>query len=342
MQRDEHTASAVSEQELPTDWKRSSVVLKKQSRDKEMAFFVPVVLSACFCILPFSLYFVGEDFDPTVEPSSSTWLLTFWWDDIGKLLRGNPELISVILCLVFVLSRPSVLRSLINHSPDCRRLLKYLVIPIFTLGYWLALLLGLVRIVEGSGMILWPCLFTLALMYHCTTVSLRLLFYLETEDTCTFVIFFLGLMRFIYLTYLQLFTPLTGNMKQFLVVEVMSMATFSYYSWFLTAPTTRVVSRMCLCTGWTLSICFLYECHCTMAIENREERDRACQNACWYSVWMDVGGKLFTYCCVVSGTKTHLPQWVALLEFAATLIEAIQKWAHAWDVHAREVLEVQG
>ena len=333
MQRDDQTASAVSEQ-LPTDWKCSSVVLdkssSKQSRDKKMTFFVSVFLCMCFCILP--LYFVRDDLDPIVGPSSSTWL-TFWRHDIGKLLRG---IAAYIWYLFFVLSGPSVLSSLLNRLPDCGGLLKYLVIPVFSLGYWLALLLGLVRILEGSETMLWPCLFTLTLMYHCTSVSFRLLFYLETEDSCTFVIFFLGLMRFMYLTYLKLFTPLTDNMKPFLVVEVLSMATFSYYSWLLTAPTAKVLSRTCLCTGWALSIYFLYDCHCAMAIENRDERDRACQNACWYSICMDVGGKLLTY-CAACGAKRYLSHWVALLEFGTTLMEAIQRWAQAWGAHAHEV-----
>ena len=344
MQRDDQTASAVSEQELPTDWKRSSVVLdkssSKQSRDKHdkndkndknTMFFVSVVLSLFFCMLPW--YFLRDDLDLIVKPSSP-WLT--WWHDIGKLLRG---IAAYIWYLVFVLSGPPVLSSLLNQLPDCRGLLKYLVIPVFSLGYCLALLLGLVRIVEDSGTMLGACLFTLTLMYHCTTVSFRLLFYLEAEDSCTFVIFFLGLMRFMYLTYLKLFTPLTDNMKPFLVVEVLSMATFSYYSWLLTAPTAQVLSRLCLCTGWILSISFLYDCHCAMAIENREKRDRACQNACWYSVCMDVGGKLLTY-CAACGAKRHLSHWVALLEFGTTPMEAIQRWAQAWGAH--EALEVQG
>eukprot|EP00438_Fugacium_kawagutii_P030977 Skav203553 [mRNA] locus=scaffold3576:71617:78927:+ [translate_table: standard] len=94
------------------------------------------------------------------------------------------------------------------------------------------------------------------------------------------------------------------------------------------------VARVCLCTGWILSLCFL-KVFC-WPVETKEEQDKIFQRACKISVAMDVGGKFCTYLCAAFAVEEAVPKWLGLLEFATTLAEAMQKYAHAARAHARE------
>eukprot|EP00435_Cladocopium_sp_Y103_P033851 s90_g8.t1 len=369
--QNEHTAPAVSEQELPSDQECSRIGLDRISlkRSKVMTFFVSAVLSMCLSITPWFLFeklFTADGkhvFELVFPLSLSAWLWTLWWDDSETLLKGIPALVSWTLAA----NSSDILQKVLNPDPGIRISLcdcdfdnsslcaledSMSKLDVATtkllslLGYWLALLVGLVRIFEGSATTPWTCLFTWTVFYACGSL---LLF---TTNQCSdrkliqhsiIIIFFVGGIWFssqaacsIYVKLLKLWKPLTDNMKQFVVVDVVSMITFSYYSWLLIPPIAQVVSRVCLCIGWTLSIYFVYDFHCAMAIENREEHDKAFQRACKMSVWLDVGGKIFTYACVVCGAKPHLPPWVAFLELVTTLIEAMQKYSHASRAHARE------
>ena len=366
VQGDEHTRPAVSEQELPSDQESSSIGFDKISpnRSKQMTWFVAVLLSMSLCTTVFSptLTACKYLFLGLFLQSLDAWLWTLWWCDSKTLLKGIPAFVFWTL-VAYTSDASDIIQKVLNSDNTIQKGMDFCLsvddgFPIVSvsfllsfIGYWLALFVGLVRILEDSATTLWTCLFTL------TVVFARAMFLSLVDDYSDFtdreirefiqrqtmiitIIFFVGGICFISKAAMPLYDkylkPLTDNMKKFVVVDVVSMITFSYYSWLLTAPIAQVVSRVCLCIGWTLSIYFLYDFQRTMAIENQDERDKAFQRACKISVRIDVCGKLFTYACAVCGAKPHLPPWVAFLEFVTTLIEGMEKHSHASRAHARE------
>ena len=369
VQGDEHTRPAVSDQELPSDQESSSIGFDKISpnRSKQMTCFVAVLLSMSLCTTVFSgsptLTACKNLFLGLFLQSLVAWLWTLWWCDSKTLLKGIPAFVFWML-VAYTSDASDIIQKVLNPDNTIQKGMDFCLsvddgFPIVAvsfllsfIGYWLALFVGLVRILEDSATTLWTCLFTLTVVFACA-----MFLSLWTDFSSSFsnreireqirswtmiitITFFVGGICFISkaacLLYDKHLKPLTDNMKQFVVVDVVSMITFSYHSWLLTAPIAQVVSRVCLCIGWTLSIYFLYDFQRTMAIENQDERDKAFQSACMNSVFIDVGGKFFTYACAVCGAKPHLPRWLVLLEFVTTLIEAMQKYSHASRAHARE------
>ena len=364
VQGDEHTASAVSEQELPSDQESSSIGFDKISpnRSKQMTWFVAVLLSMSLCTTAFS----GSPTSCTplffglFLQSLGAWLWTLWWCDSKTLLKGIPAFVFWTL-VAYTSDASDIIQKVLNPDYTIQKGMDFclsvddgLIFAVSNLLSFIWLALFLVRSLEDSATNLWTCLFTLTVVFACAMfLSLvddysdfadrEIREFIQRRTMIITIIFFVGGICFIskaawftmqlYDKYLK---PLTDNMKKFVVVDVVSMITFSYYSWLLTAPIAQVVSRVCLCIGWTLSIYFLYDFQRTTAIENQDERDKAFQRACMNSVFIDVGGKFFTYACAVCGAKPYLPRWLVLLEFVTTLIEAMQKYSHASRAHGRE------
>ena len=348
----------MSQMELPSEGESSNRVLEEFSaKAKNVDFFAPMVLSLCLCLATSfslirgpqldSLYIGDVQIAAVVQGVCfSPWLVALSWDGIERPLMAIPAFLSCSLLVAFV-----IWVLLPNHD-ECGRHCRF-VFWSAPMMYWLALFLGLVNIWRASRMTLRTCLLLLTVAYA-ACANPCLMFNrpgsgswpqaAQTIATATelvpFCISWVGVVRWLsqmtYSFYLNLWKSLTVNMKVFLFVDLLSMVTFSIYSWLLTGPIATLISRGCLVIGWALTIFYFYDFHCAVSL-TPQERDQRFQRACQISVMMDVVGKVFTYVCVALAGQSHPNQLIETLEVITTLIEALPKWEHARRAHAREV-----
>lgn len=330
----------------------SYFILDKMFHKPRMAANVlqSMLLSTCFCgasLLPFReldgasrFHFFGI----------SAGLIALWWDDedAKRPHKGIPGAI-LYICLLYIHLLPSFEIGFVIEAIEIGVAVTVLG------GLWFSLFLGFMRMMSGFGTAWWTWLFNFSLVYVCAKFcclpfSPHYRDYMAVFDCVAIFVFFLGLANLLgraaYCLYcLMLWLGWTFNMMRFMVLDVVSMLTFSVYCFYLTPPhgdnnwsvqETFVIcfARVCLCTGWALSLYFIHDfCH---PVETHEEKDKILQKACKISVVMDVGGKVCTSLCVVYAKEPHLPKWLFFLEFMTTLAEAMQKYAHAARAHARE------
>ena len=253
-------------------------------------------------------------------------LSSVWWNDGTKQLMAIPPLFGY--CLVFILI-PTYLEEAYAW-PFC----------------WLTLFRGFLRILDGSGTPTQTCLFVWPLSY---TFGLEHLSRHQVSNSwdgiiCNnlMILFSFGVFWFTYQMaklawniYLEVFAPLTWRMKEFLVADLASMIMFTIYCSQISGPVAVLVGCASLWVGWLLTGGFIYYFH--MRCQNQQELDRRLQTAGKIGVAMDVGGKIFTYVCVLNGVHNTCPQCIKFLEFFTTILEAMIKWEHARRAHAREV-----
>ena len=220
---------------------------------------------------------------------------------------------------------------------------------------WLTLSQGFLRILNGSGTATETCLFVWTISYTSGAGNLLIRHQVPEPGRWdswdkTDLILFIGIVILVLFgsfwlayqvaqlawnIYWKVFAPLTSHMKQFLAVDLLSMIVFTCYCRQISGHVAVLVGCACLCVGWLLTGGFIYNFH--MPHENQQELDQRIQRAGKIGVAMDVGGKIFTYACVLYEVHNTCPKLLEFFEGITTLAEAMIKWQHASRAHAREV-----